>query len=275
VSPKKQQRRLPKNVNEVEIDDLTDFIKVVTELLTKKPFSSKSPLWFRGHSSHTHALVPSIYRKQYDEISLINEYLIYASSFIKREVLDGWDWIANMQHYGLPTRLLDWSESYLVALYFSLLGNSDDFPSIWIMSPDELNKQSTGAKTTILASGDKLFKWLPKNLRFHHIKAEDAKEKKTTGNGKTPVAIYIRHTNSRIIAQSGAFTLHGEFSKSLEDYFIAQKLKCVRKIILKPGQGYASVKEFRESMLYQLELAGVHELFLPSVAKHLLQRRIT
>ena len=61
---------------------------------------------------------------------------------------NNWDWYFVMQHYGAPTRLLDWTEGALHGLYFALRNNYGyDDAAVWVLNPWKFNKKTVGMGT--------------------------------------------------------------------------------------------------------------------------------
>ena len=101
----------------------------------------KEPVWYRGLSTKEYKLLPVTARETCDtELGLIKKFKQNAKLHVNPVPSNSQEWLFVMRHHGVPTRLLDWSESPLVAAFFSAIKHDDRDGAIWALMPLELNK---------------------------------------------------------------------------------------------------------------------------------------
>jgi len=260
-----------------DILDFSELITSVRQITTQWEQQGARPtedLWFRGLSRSEHSLIPALYRPEikkleYDEVTLYERFKARAVALADTRIQSDWDWYCLAQHHGLPTRLLDWTENLLTALYFAIRAEFEDeaserrraeksrprhtehygdsSPAIWMLDPISLNEYASGPDDGYLISvgGAITQAYLPENI-----------SERGAGN-RAPLSILPSHTNQRLIAQQGTFTIHGHETTPIDE-------------LAKSGKGRSQVRiaqlrlniEATSEFWEILELLGVSRLSL-------------
>lgn len=203
-------------------------------------------VWYRGQTQESHKLLPSYLRdpSYAPETTILSAFKQNATMLTNKQPVNSFDWMFLMQHYGIPTRLLDWSESPLVALYFALHKSEDEHDAVlWALKPTELNKHAN-----IKNKSEEFY--IP-SFEDDEIKGYSIESVISTKVELSPAAVIATRNNPRIQAQLGVFTIHYKETTAIEE--IGDKSHVVKYII---------DKHAKKNMLKQIELLGITQFQL-------------
>jgi hypothetical protein len=191
---------------------ILSFIKKALAAQESLSKSHEKVFWYRGQANEKWNLLPGLFRTDKAkslEDRAYREWVRRAELIEKPEEKE-WQHLFNMQHYGVPTRLLDWTESFAVAVGFSLVFSNygeKSTPRVFVLDPVALNKRTTGR--------DRIFEIPEDETLSYRLTYLDNRGIMPTG----PVAVRpssYNLKNRRADNQAGVFTIHDNSGEPLD-----------------------------------------------------------
>lgn len=242
-------------IREQTITSLGAFIDAVTPATPDPDSGRRRDVGvYHGSSSAAYPLLTSLGRlggvepphtKVHLEEHILRNFARYSRPHLPAETTDDWELLVVAQHYGVPTRLLDWSYSPLVAAHFATRAvRPEDECAIWRLDWQAVHR----------AFGLPPLSLLIEDLR-DLFGAEAAFTPWQLFEGGTPAfacMIEPPSLDARIVAQTAAFTLCSDASCSFEDFLSRHGLSDALTKFVIPAETVMHVRD-------QLDLAGLDE----------------
>jgi hypothetical protein len=204
----------------VSEDSLKEFNNWLSEKHVEIFNFCKRKVCFRGVSDINYELLPKIAWRQFksdlkQEWNVFNYFCSRGSKHTQG--LNTWEIVFLMRHHGIPTRLLDWTESFITSLYFSLKNVQEGKDSaIWVLNQEKLCLDNSIMNANTIT---------PSFLSFGYD--EFLRKPEITKLKIIPMQPNLKH--DRFITQSSMFTFHFDLTP-LEKLF--EENKCWLKLIL-------------------------------------------
>jgi len=240
---------------EYTITSVGDFLEHLPERSLEYPWG------YRGLPMSSYDLKPSLFRDLVDmsdennpvekawgyrnlENLLLNKFKAYARPHLTFAPDCDLAWLALGQHFGLPTRLLDWTENPLVAMFFALKDLTDEDAIVWACLTPFVLRESVHTLNRL----DKDI------LEYKH---RDSPSIEVPSNGLPPrfYRYHPSHTTNRITAQQGFFTIQSFWAENVgELYFLSLE------------------EQFEMNLFDPAMVSGMEEPGLPKFKKYTIPR---
>src|SRR6185437_1009698 len=188
-------------IEEHRAESLIGYLRAVFQIRGSLPHSGmrRNELWFRG-ADREHDPIPSLFRYEHaSDWDIRREFRRRGVQMLsEREPQDQWEWYILMRHHNAPTRLLDWTDSALIALYFALRSSLPENvpPAVWALDPVRLNQVVCNCDSVVLSNEPQAADYLTESQQ-DELRPE------------LPIAVDPVHVSRRLAVQRSRFTIHG------------------------------------------------------------------
>jgi len=278
------------NENEIVVEDLNSFLMHISTMRkaikdAEGQDSDAQKFLFRGQANSNWDVVPGIFRENYlsYESELINgAFLRNPSEFRKLDT--DFEKLAKLQHYGLPTRLLDVTSNPLVALYFACqpyqeyneVDNSIIKPDGVVLFSRSYSKSCNDLEVSVIShlanmevNGDTTLNKLLEELEDKRIYSSKSAKDCRDGQYKSLIEILQNNyfvvsnmNNERLIRQSGLFLLVGKYNIIIQEKDIGQSVIQVAKSSAKSDFDLNAFRipfDKKEEILEELDFYNINE----------------